>query len=68
MYSVPSAGLGEIVVVVTAIVDVVVVDCASVPLHPATASAAATATATAARPPGRRAPPDRVVHQRITSR
>lgn len=66
MYSVPSAGLGEIVVVVTAIVDVVVVDCASVPLHPATASAAATATA--ARPPGRRAPPDRVVHQRITSR
>ena len=43
MYSVPSARRGEIVVVVTAIVDVVVVACSSLPVHAATVSAAAVA-------------------------
>ena len=41
MYNMPSAVRGEMVVVVTAIVDVVVVACSSPPLQPATANAAA---------------------------
>jgi hypothetical protein len=56
MYNVPSVGRGEMVVVVTAMVDVVVAACWPSPVHPATTSAAPAAIAA------------RLVHQPITSR